>query len=153
MIFKKVFGVDRTNIATLENIDSEICPNYVPTSGQAYAFEEDETLEEKQSADLPLPPIPTLSIGASVWYIKDDHVEVGTLVGVDMSNPSIPAKFDVEFKDGRKVQATRENIELADTPDSFSIPTKARKILEVASTIPKETLETLMNPEVLTPLK
>ena len=46
-------------MATLEDIDSEFTPNYIPTSGQAYAFEEDETLEETKSSDLSIPPIPT----------------------------------------------------------------------------------------------
>ena len=78
-------------------------------------------------------------LGGSVRYIKDDHVEVGTLVSVDMSNPLVPAKFDNEFKDGRKVQATRENLEWSETPDACDIPTKTRNIIEVATSLSKET--------------
>ena len=103
VIGNKTYRVDRTNMTTLENIDSELSSNYISTSSQAHAFEEDETLEDIKSSGLSIPPIPTLSSGASVRYIKDDHVEIGTLVGVDISNPSIPAKFDVEFQDDRKV--------------------------------------------------
>ena len=80
-------------------------------------------------------------------------MEVGTLVGVDLSDPSCPANFDIEFQDGRKVQSAREHIELEDTPDVLSIPTQARNILELASTMSKEDLNAIMNPEILYPLQ
>ena len=80
-------------------------------------------------------------------------MEIGTLVGVDISNPSKQTSFDVEFQDGRKVSTTREHLELPETPDAFDIPTKARNILEVASSLSKKDLRAIMNPDVLTPLQ
>ena len=80
-------------------------------------------------------------------------MEVGTLVGLDFSDPSCPANFDIEFQDERKVQSTREHIELEDTPDVFFIPTQARNILEVASTMSKEDLNAIMYPEISSPLQ
>ena len=100
-----------------------------------------------------IPPPPTLSLGCSVRYKHDDHVEVGKLVGVDCSKPSDPTLYDVEFKDGRKVQTTREHIELEFTSDVFALPTQTRTMLEAASTLSKEDLDALINPSVLTPLQ
>lgn len=153
LIFGKAFKVDRSAMAAIENLDSESIPCFFPSSHHAYAVETENSSDDPISSETVLPPIPTLSIGSSVRYIKDDHVEVGTLVGVDMSNPSVPTMFDIEFKDGRKVQATRENLELSETPDAFDIPTKARTIIEVAASMSKKNLHALMNPEVLTPLQ
>ena len=83
----------------------------------------------------------------------NDHVRNRTLVGVDLSNPSNPTTYELEFDDGRKVQTIREHIELQETPDVFTIPTKARTILEAASVLSKKELQSIMNPEVLTPLQ
>ena len=84
--------------------------------------------------------------------MQDDHVEIGKLVGVDLSNPSQPTMYEVEFDNGRKVQTTREHIELEETPDVFAIPTKSRTMLEVVSVLFKQDLQDTLNPEVLTPL-
>ena len=50
-----------------------------------------------------IPPIPTLSIGCSIIYMQDYHVEAGKLVGVDLRNPSQTTMYEVEFDNGRKV--------------------------------------------------
>ena len=44
-------------------------------------------------------------------------------------------------------------MELTNTPDPFSIPTKATNIIEAASSLRKEHLDKILNPEVLTPLQ
>ena len=59
----------------------------------------------------------------------------------------------VEFDNGRKLRTTREHIELEETTDVFAIPTRARKILEVASVLSKKDFQVILNLEVLTPLQ
>ena len=153
LIFNKAFKVDRSEMSKLEDIDSEDDPLFCCTTSQVYEVDNEE--DDFKDSDLiaSLPPIPTLSIGCSVRYMQDDHVEIGTLIGVDISDPSRPASYEIEFKDDRKVETTREHLELVDTPDAFAIPTQARQILEVASSIPQETLDKLMSEDVLTPLQ
>ena len=82
----------------------------------------------------------------------DDHVENGILVGIDLSSPANPTQYEIEFDDGRKVQTTREHVELKETPDVFNIPIKAKAILEVATSLSKNDLQSIMNPTVITPL-
>ena len=96
---------------------------------------------------------PALEVGASVRYVKNDHIEHGDLIGVNISDLSQPPIFTIQFSDGRTVETTRDHIGLRATPDPFTIPTRAKNMIEVATSIPKEYLDKLMNPEVLTPLQ
>ena len=153
MVFHAAFKVDRSDISQFENAKYECDIQYSACNFEAYNNDVSSDDEYTIVHDTTLPPAPVLSIGCSVRYTKDDHVEVGTLVGVDLSSPSSPSIFDIEFSDGRKVQTTREHIELEETPDVFAIPTNARNILEVASTITKEDLNAIMNPGTMTPLQ
>ena len=94
-----------------------------------------------------------MEVGATVRYIKNDHVEKGVLVGVNITDQSNPPFFTIEFHDGRRVETTREHVEMLDTPDLFEIPVKAKSIIDIASAIPEDLLEKMMNPESLTPLQ
>ena len=59
----------------------------------------------------------------------------------------------MSFEDGRKCQATREHIKLIDDPEHFAIPTKATQLLEVTRNLTQEQLDSLLNPDPLTPLQ
>ena len=152
LIFNKAFKTDRSSMTKEENKDMN---NSLFCCMTKHAYEVDKVQDDYDESDsvTSIPSISTLCIGCSVKYMQDDHVETGTLVGVDISDPSKPALYEIEFKDDRKVQTTREHLELQETPDAFAIPTQARQILEVASTIPQEVLDKLMCTDVLTPLQ
>ena len=81
----------------------------------------EESIEEDDHK-LQYNAIPLLEVGATVRYIKNDHVEKGVLVGVNITDQSNPSIFTIEFHDGRRVETTRENLEMLDTPDLFDIP-------------------------------
>ena len=66
-----------------------------------------------------------------------DCVENGILLDIYLNTPYNPTIYKVEFDDGRKVQTTREHIEVQETPYVFTITNKARTILEVASVLLK----------------
>ena len=153
MVFTSAFKSDRHDLSTFEDIKHQNNFEYDLCTGKAYANDVMNDEEYTIHHDISIPKIPTLSVGSPVRYLKDDHVEVGILIGADFSDPSSPTVFEVEFKDGRKIETTREHIELEETPDSFAIPTNAQNILEVASTISKQQLQSLLNPEILTPLQ
>ena len=155
LVFNTAITMDRSQITIMENNDTSQESVYHATSPIAYNNAEDLKDDDSFTVkhDDSIPPIPTLSIGCSVRYKQDDHVEVGKLVGVDLSNPASPTYYDILFPGGRKVHATREYIELEETPDIFDIPTKAKSILEVASSLSKKDLNAILNPDVLTPLQ
>ena len=50
----------------------------------AYEVEKVQDDYDETNSVTSIPSIPTLSIGCSVKYVQDDHVEIGTLVGVDI---------------------------------------------------------------------
>ena len=152
LIFNKAFKTDRSSMAREEN-SAKTDLLFACTTKQAYEMDSADDVLDDSEVFNSNPPIPTLFIGCSVRYLQDDHVETGTLIGVDISDPSKPALYDIEFKDNRKVQTTREHLELLETPDAFAIPTQARQILEVAYTISKEVLDKLRSADVLTPLQ
>ena len=92
-------------------------------------------------------------MGTSVRYIQDDHVENGIITQIDVSDPMEPPQFEVSFKDGRKCRCTREHIKLLNDPEHFAIPTKATQMLEVTRTLTQEQIDSLTNPEPMTPLQ
>ncbi len=155
LVFNTAIKMDKKQITDMENNDLSQGSVYNATSPVAYSNEEELKDNENFTVehDVSIPPIPTLSIGCSVRYIQDDHVEVGKLIGVDLSNPASPTHYDILFPGGRTVQTTREHIELEETPDIFDILTKAKAILEVASSLSKKDLNAILNPDVLTPLQ
>ena len=71
------------------------------------AYENDASVDEEEELIInhePNPlPIPTLSIGGSLRYLMDNHIENGTLVGIDLTSFTNPTIYGVEFNDGRKV--------------------------------------------------
>ena len=155
LVFHAAFRTDRSISNTVENKLSDQNLDYCESSPAAYetdVYVEEEEFSLANHDSNPL-PIPTLSISGPVRYIMDDRVENGTLVGIDLSSPANPTQYEVEFDDGRRVQTTREHVELQETPDVFNIPTKATLILEVAFSLSKKDLQSIMNPEVLTPLQ
>ncbi len=142
LVFNTAIKMDRKKITTMENNETNQDSVYHATPPMSYNNTEDLKDDEDftDEHDDSIPPIPTLSIGCSVRYKQDDHVEVGKLVGVDLSNPASPTHYDILFPGGRTVQTTREHIELEETPDIFDIPTKPKAILEVASSLSKKDL-------------
>ena len=101
----------------------------------------------------PLTKNPLLKLGVSVRYILDDHVENGIITQIDVSDPIGPPQFEVTFEDGRKSRCTREHIKLKDDPENFAIPTKATQIMEITRTLTHDQINSLTNPEPLTPLQ
>ena len=79
----------------------------------------------------------SLKLVALYDTLKKDCVEIGNLICVDISDLSQPPSFKILFKDGRIITTTSEFLELKETPDPFSISTRAKNIIEVASTIPQ----------------
>ena len=156
LAYHSVVSRERTSISKAEdNFYSVFANSSVPVCQPCEEGEEDPSDTDHASIDHPLKysVVSALEVGAEVKYIKDDNSEKGILLGINLSDPSNPPIFTIEFKDGRTQQTTREHIELVDTPDPLSIPTKVKSLIEVASAIPEEVLNKMMNPEVLTPLQ
>ena len=156
LAYHSVVSRERTSISKAEdNFYSVFANSSVPVCQPCNEEEEDLSDPDHASIDhsLKYSVFSALEQGAEVKYIKDDNSEKDILLGINLSEPSNPPIFTIEFKDGRTQQTTREHIELVDTPDSLSIPTKVKSLIEVASAIPEEVLKKIMNPEVLTPLQ
>ena len=157
LAFQSVLPKERNQVAKDEDNYYSVFANSSIPLCQPCKEDDEEYISDSETVqeDHPLKYniISALEVGAEVKYIKNDNSEKGILLGVNLSNPSEPPIFTIEFKDGRKQQTTREHIELVDTPDLLSIPTKAKNLIEVASAIPQELLEKMLNPEVLTPLQ
>ena len=110
--FCRAFSVDRS---LMEKDDLEVRISdwsYEKCVYENEVVEEDEASRYKVVHDASIPPPPVLSIGCSVRYIKNDHIEVGTLIGIDLSDPSQPTTFTIEFQDDRKETTSREYFEL-----------------------------------------
>ena len=103
IVFHIAFNTDRSTLTTMENKLSAQHLAYCESSPATYdtdvsVDEEEQVLVNHDSNQL---PIPILSIGGSVRYIMDDHVENGTLIGIALSYPANPSQYEVEFDDGR----------------------------------------------------
>ena len=90
----------------------------------------EESIEEDDH-EMRYNAIPLLEVGATVRYIKNDHAEKGFLVGVNITDQSNTPIFTIEFYDGRRVETTREHLEMLDTPDLFEIPIQAKQLLKL----------------------
>ena len=154
-VFNNALKMDRKHINIMENNDIARDFDYTGSLSMAYLNEKDLDKDETftMEHDDTIPPVSTISISCLVRYKKDDHVEVGKLVGVNSSDPASPVIYEIPLNDDMKVQTTREHIGLEDTPDVFAIPTKAKSILEVSSYISKKDQQDILNPGVLTPLR
>ena len=112
LAFHLAFTIDRTSLKKDEDENYSLSNNikeshFFSPENETDLFEEDYDDDDHLN---PLPKPPTLSIGCSVRFAKDDHVEDGVLCGFDISDKASPVVFEIEFKDGRKVKPTREHI-------------------------------------------
>ena len=88
MVFTSAFKSDRHDLSTFEDIKHQNNFEYDLCTCKAYANDVMNDEEYTIHHDVSIPKIPTLSVGSSVRYLKDDHVEVGILIGADFSDPS-----------------------------------------------------------------
>ena len=122
------FQADRSTMHTQENVDTQDTPLLSLSSYKANAINSND--DDKNYIihhDTSILDIPVLSNGCSVQYNQDDHVEVVISFGIDISNPADPSLFEIRFPDSRRVQTTREHVELGETPNDFSIPNQYKK--------------------------
>ena len=88
LLFNVAFKVDRSVMNQMGNKVPDQEFDHSESSATAYVNE--DTVDDDDNFiihhDDKIPPIPTLSIGCSIRYMQDDHLEVGKFVGVYLSN-------------------------------------------------------------------
>ena len=96
---------------------------------------------------------PLYDIGEEIVFKNGDHVEKGVIEKVSPDLLGFQAKYEVKFRDNRKVIATVDMLQAQDETDVASIPVKAKEFVEHAKYLTEDEIQQIKAPTKLTPLQ